>query len=139
MIYQKIFFVRYLFEIGHQKAFDMVQEELTPRRIKLAWRTTLNKVDCGVFTMRHMETYFGDSASSKWKPGFTKEGKFQNKLLENLRQKYAATLLLWRKNTKRDEILGHARQYCQTVDPLVRQGDRGKAAYEITGRLMLFG
>ncbi|KAL4573357.1 hypothetical protein LXL04_020160 [Taraxacum kok-saghyz] len=135
----KMFFLRYLFEIGHQKAFDMSQEELTPRRIKLAWRTTLNKFDCGVFTMRHMETYFGESASSKWKPGFTNEGKFQNKLLENLRQKYAAMLLLWRMNTKRDEILGHARQYCQTVDPLVREGDRGKVAFEITGRLMLFG
>ncbi|KAL4589141.1 hypothetical protein LXL04_002045 [Taraxacum kok-saghyz] len=116
----KMFFLRYLFEIGHQKAFDMSQEELTPRRIKLPWRTIYNKYDCGVFTMRHMKTYFGDSAASKWKPGFTKEGNFQNKLLEKLREKYAATLLLWRMNTKRDEILGHARQYCQTVEPHVR-------------------
>ncbi|KAL4557187.1 hypothetical protein LXL04_035359 [Taraxacum kok-saghyz] len=131
----KMFFLRYLFEIGHQKA----QEELTPRRIKLPWKTIYNKYDCGVFTMRHMETYFGESAASKWKPGFTKEDNFQNKLLEKLREKYTATLLLWRINTKRDEILGHARQYCQTVDPFVRQGDRGKAAYEITGRLKLFG
>ncbi|KAL4564718.1 hypothetical protein LXL04_028786 [Taraxacum kok-saghyz] len=96
----KMFFLKYLFEIGHQKAFDMSQEELTPRRIKLPWRTIYNKYDCGVFTMRHMETYFGESAASKWKPGFTKEGNFQNKLLEKLREKYAATLLLWRMNTK---------------------------------------
>ena len=89
--------------------------------------------------MRHMETYFGESAALKWKPGFTKEGSFQNKLLEKLREKYAATLLLWTMNTRRDEILGHARQYCQTVEPHVRQGDRGKAAYEITRRLQLFG
>ncbi|KAL4589589.1 hypothetical protein LXL04_002497 [Taraxacum kok-saghyz] len=124
----KMFFMRYLFEIGHQKAFDMSQEELTPRRIKLPWRTIYNKYDCGVFTMRHMETYFGESAASKWKPGFSKEGNFQNKLLEKLREKYATTLLLWRMNTRRDEILCHARQYCQTVEPHVRQGDRGKAA-----------
>ena len=29
-------------------------------RLKLPWATKDNKVDCGVFVMRHMETYFGD-------------------------------------------------------------------------------
>ncbi|KAL4579724.1 hypothetical protein LXL04_015887 [Taraxacum kok-saghyz] len=32
-IIRKVFFVRYLVEVGHPKAFDMANEDLTPRRI----------------------------------------------------------------------------------------------------------
>ncbi|MFS7919188.1 hypothetical protein Hanom_Chr03g00209861 [Helianthus anomalus] len=36
------------------------------------WRTLQNRVDCGVFTMRYMETYKG---KSPWNPGFVNEDK----------------------------------------------------------------
>ena len=139
MIYQKVFFLRYLFDIGHPKAFDMTSEELSPRRLKMPWRTTLNNVDCGFFTMRHMETYFGESSASKWKAGFTKEGLYQQKLLDRLREKYAATMLLSRMKNQCDVILSQVREYCQNVNANVCSGDRGKAAFEITGRLTAFG
>ena len=86
-----------------------------------------------------METYFGESSVSKWKAGFTKEGIYQQKLLDRLREKYAATMLLSRMNNQRDVILSQAREYCQNVDANVRSGDRGKAAFEIPGRLIAFG
>ncbi|KAL8215861.1 hypothetical protein R6Q57_022698 [Mikania cordata] len=31
----------------------------TPQSIDLPWKTTQNGIDCGVFCMRHMETYMG--------------------------------------------------------------------------------
>ncbi|KAL4579419.1 hypothetical protein LXL04_015565 [Taraxacum kok-saghyz] len=142
--YEKVFtplcfFLRNLFDIGLPKAFDMASEELTPKCLKMPWRTTFNKVDCGVFTMRHMETYFGEASTSKWKCGFTKEGNYQQKLLERLREKYAATMLLSRMNNQRDVILSQAREYCQKTDANVRSGDRFKAQFEITARLNAFG
>ncbi|MFS7914879.1 putative Ulp1 protease family catalytic domain, papain-like cysteine peptidase superfamily [Helianthus anomalus] len=38
---------------------------------KMEWRTTPNVVDCGIFTMRHMETYMGHIVG--WTCGLTKE------------------------------------------------------------------
>ncbi|KAL4591037.1 hypothetical protein LXL04_003985 [Taraxacum kok-saghyz] len=104
----KVFFLRYLFDIGHPKAFDMASEELTPR-------------------------------PSKWKAGFTKKGTHQQKLLERLREKYAATMLYSRMCYQRDVILSQAREYCQKTDANVLSGDRFKAQFEITGRLLTFG
>lgn len=29
------------------------------QRLKMRWQTKDNAIDCGIFAMRHMETYFG--------------------------------------------------------------------------------
>ncbi|PWA87075.1 transcription factor, MADS-box [Artemisia annua] len=50
--------------------------------IQLGCRTTNNFVDCGVFTMRHMETYKGNGADLCC---LSKEGKDQTKELKGLR------------------------------------------------------
>lgn len=31
----------------------------------MGWQTTLNSVDCGIFVMRHMETYMGNLCAGK--------------------------------------------------------------------------
>lgn len=33
---------------------------LQPRIVRMGWQTLTNGVDCGVFAMRHMETYMGN-------------------------------------------------------------------------------
>ncbi|KAJ0734537.1 hypothetical protein HanPI659440_Chr11g0421251 [Helianthus annuus] len=40
------------------------------------WRTENNDIDCGVFTMRHMETYKGEK--TPWVTGFVKENEVNN-------------------------------------------------------------
>nr|KAJ0216721.1 hypothetical protein LSAT_V11C300121420 [Lactuca sativa] len=65
-----------------------LKKSIKPQRLEMSWRTVKNKVDCGVFAMRHMETYMGQPLS-KWKPGLHKESAVQQTTLEKLRQKYA--------------------------------------------------
>ena len=36
-------------------------------RLKIPWRIAVNFTDCGIFCMRHMESYFGEG--EKWQSG----------------------------------------------------------------------
>ena len=123
-----------MFEIDHVKAYEMADEDLVPKKLDLPWRTTKNKNDCGVFAMRHMESYFGVSAISKWKMGFGKEGPAQEKLLEKVRKKYAATILLSELNTKREEVMDASLKY-QLLDPEIRGKDEYNAQFNVEGRV----
>nr|GMD79828.1 zinc finger BED domain-containing protein RICESLEEPER 2-like [Ipomoea batatas] len=41
------------------------------KRMPMKWRDTKNKMDCEVYLMRHMESYFGEGVGS-WECGLTK-------------------------------------------------------------------
>lgn len=69
--------------------------------MQLGCRTTNNFVDCGVFTMRHMETYKGNGADLCC---LSKEGKKQMKELKELRIKYAVKILLSDCNLVKSDI-----------------------------------
>lgn len=47
----------YMRSKDHRRVFDI--EKLEPQRLVMKWQTEDNYVDCGIFAMRHMETYFG--------------------------------------------------------------------------------
>ncbi|MFS7975671.1 hypothetical protein Hanom_Chr10g00883351 [Helianthus anomalus] len=51
-------------------------EESAIERKETEWRTLTNGVDCGVFTMLHMETYKGKTL---WLSGFVKEDEVNNR------------------------------------------------------------
>ena len=55
-------------------------------------RTMNNFVDCGVFVMRHMETFKGDEHGDCCR--LSEEGREQMKELCDLRRKYAVKILL---------------------------------------------
>lgn len=75
---------------------------LADRKVmQLGCRTTNNYVDCGVFTMRHMETYKGNGADLCF---LSKEGKKQMKELKELRIKYAVKILLSDCNLVKSDI-----------------------------------
>nr|KAJ0204368.1 hypothetical protein LSAT_V11C500264070 [Lactuca sativa] len=103
-----------LVKINHVKANEMDDKNITTVRLIMPWRTVYNKLDCGIFAMRHMEIYFGEKGS-KWKCGLPKEGVSQERILEKLRMKYAATILTSEINTKHDDVLKVAYEY-QKVD-----------------------
>lgn len=69
--------------------------------MQLGCRTTNNFVDCGVFTMRHMETYKGNGVDLCC---LSKEGKKQKKELKELRIKYAVKILLSDCNLVKSDI-----------------------------------
>ena len=52
--------------------------------LSMPWRGIFNRVDCGVYLMRHMETFFGDK-DKDWDCRFTARG---NKNVEMLRIKF---------------------------------------------------
>ena len=73
----------------------------TRKVLQLGCMTSNNFVDCGVFTMRHMETYRGDGADLCC---LSKEGKKQIKELRDLRIKYAVKILLSECNLLKGDI-----------------------------------
>nr|KAJ0188280.1 hypothetical protein LSAT_V11C900488800 [Lactuca sativa] len=84
-------FLKYLNEISHVKANEMADKSITPVRLTMPWMTVYNKVDCGGFAMRHIESYFGEKAA----------------------------ILTFEINTKRDDVLKVAYEY-QKVDQKIR-------------------
>lgn len=65
--------------------------------------TKHNDIDCGVFAMRHMETYlFGGEYDDLC--GLRREGKEQQNQLDELRKKYAAKILLTDLNKKKADF-----------------------------------
>ena len=80
----------YLLPENHPKHNELLDAEI--RIMKTGCRTRNNFVDCGVFVMRHMETYKGECYGDRC--GLCKEGKQQIKELRDLRIKYAAKILL---------------------------------------------
>nr|GEZ88352.1 ulp1 protease family, C-terminal catalytic domain-containing protein [Tanacetum cinerariifolium] len=94
-------FVQYLYYVKHPKAEAIEKAKI--KRMKMSWRTTHNSIDCGVFTMLHMESYTG--AEGEWKCGLAKESKKQNEQLNSLRSKFAAKIILSEFNLLREKFM----------------------------------
>ncbi|KAI7743162.1 hypothetical protein M8C21_006643 [Ambrosia artemisiifolia] len=75
----------YMMVNDHPMTSKMVSKK--PVRVQIEWRTTKNKIDCGVFTMRHMETSMS-TYKKKWVTDFQKEGPSQQMQFDDLRYKY---------------------------------------------------
>ncbi|PWA57478.1 hypothetical protein CTI12_AA372430 [Artemisia annua] len=90
------FFVTSVFEdyLLHKNHPNYRAMSGAPRKVlQLGCKTTNNFVDCGVFTMRHMEIYKGDGDCCDL-CCLSKEGKKQISELRELRIKYVAKILL---------------------------------------------
>ncbi|MFS7968196.1 hypothetical protein Hanom_Chr09g00794651 [Helianthus anomalus] len=100
-------------------------------RQKMDWRTTSNVVDCGVFTMRHLETYMGDIAG--WGSGLAKEdapNQLQQRRLNKLRTRYIVKILMHSENeiitqltksVRKILALGGIREMYETADKIIAQ------------------
>ncbi|GJX27918.1 ulp1 protease family, C-terminal catalytic domain-containing protein [Tanacetum coccineum] len=80
----KKFFVRHLKKYNHPKHNSI--SKLKHRIPKLKWSTTKNHSDCGVFTMMHLEHYFGKPAG-QWDFGLCVESDEQVSMLRRMRFK----------------------------------------------------
>ncbi|PWA56114.1 hypothetical protein CTI12_AA428850 [Artemisia annua] len=96
-------FGRYLSTVKHPKAMDLVKGNL--RIPKLKWQTASKAPNCGVFVMRHMETYMGEPVD-KYQCGINADPRKQVAQLNKLRIKYAAKILLCPCNLLSAKILG---------------------------------
>lgn len=88
-----------------------------PVRLAFPWRTLHNTIDCGVFLMRHMETYKGTSVKD-WKCELSNErddkgevSPKQQRELDDLRHKYVAKILLNDVNTLKHVVEEEINQF----------------------------
>ncbi|MFS8026599.1 putative Ulp1 protease family catalytic domain, papain-like cysteine peptidase superfamily [Helianthus anomalus] len=98
-------FVKYLRSIRHPKSLEF--DRVIPRRVEIEWATIGNSVDCGVFAMRHMETWFGETGE-KWDSGFPCAHTQKKASLTRLRKKYACKIISSEENIWRNEVMGAA-------------------------------
>lgn len=73
------------------------------QRLVMPWRDEENKVDSGVFAMRHMETYMGHRVKY-WDNGLAENS---DKTLQVLRVKYCKVLLSCDANNLSKENMSH--------------------------------
>ena len=78
-----------------------------PYLMELKWATDQNFVDCGVFCMRHMETFMGSNGPD-WNSGFSKNS---TKTLINLRELYMQAIVKSSINEVKDNILGKIKTF----------------------------
>ena len=105
---QKKLFVRYLHFVVHDMREKLHDDKTS--FLKMDWQTKENVNDCGIFVMRHMETFKGRPIT-KWQCGIVKESREQSKQLNNLRRKYAAKILLSDMNVKKRHIIAEAEEF----------------------------
>ncbi|CAH1416455.1 unnamed protein product [Lactuca virosa] len=126
----KKYFLRYLHEINYPRCHALQDPNIKPQIPHLICKTKDNKIDCGVFVMRYMETYMGET---KYKTGFPKEGT-QDALLDWVRTKYAYALINSEINLMKDDIMELAHEY-NKQNKEKRESDQRKACAEIHKRL----
>ncbi|KAL8260347.1 hypothetical protein R6Q59_028300 [Mikania micrantha] len=101
-------FAKYLLAKDHPSALKI--HHLTPILVDLPWKTTKNGVDCGIFSMRHIDTCMGKGVR-KWKTGLHQESEAQDKQLNQLRFKYLCKILLSNVNFLKEDVLVQAREH----------------------------
>ncbi|GJX65752.1 ulp1 protease family, C-terminal catalytic domain-containing protein [Tanacetum coccineum] len=97
----KKFFARHLKKYNHPKHIYVAK--LKHRIPKLKWSTTKNYSDCGVFTMIHLEHYFGKPVG-QWDFGLCEESDEQVSMLRRMRFKIATKILLHEFNVHAEKM-----------------------------------
>ncbi|KAK1401976.1 hypothetical protein POM88_001581 [Heracleum sosnowskyi] len=100
-------FVKYLQLKGFQVLAQMIRK-LKPSYLSMPWQTKSNSADCGIFVMRHMETYKGDTKN--WETELRNEGFGQYKQIIKLRSKYNNAIMSSNINERKDEIMAEAQK-----------------------------
>uniref|UniRef100_A0A803N3I1 Ubiquitin-like protease family profile domain-containing protein n=1 Tax=Chenopodium quinoa TaxID=63459 RepID=A0A803N3I1_CHEQI len=77
--------------------------------VDMPWRTLDNNVDCGIYAMRHMETYFG---KRKWNCGLRADN-FD--ALKALRMQYAYEILVDQVNKRHADFSMKAKKYFKEI------------------------
>lgn len=115
---QKQLFCRYLRLVKHPAPSVLEYAKVTP--IQTTWQTNNNVVDCGVFLMRHMETFDG-TTDGKWSCGFVEESAEQDRQLHRLRRKYATKILTSEENTLKAKVLEESETFAKWSKEAVKE------------------
>ncbi|CAH1435616.1 unnamed protein product [Lactuca virosa] len=89
--------------VVHWLEESKVRRNLKGIDLYMTWKTRGNSNDCGIFLMRHMETYKG-GALAQWTCGFKMETVEQIYQLRKLRRRYCLKILLSEVNIMKHEV-----------------------------------
>ncbi|KAI3732472.1 hypothetical protein L1987_63677 [Smallanthus sonchifolius] len=104
-------FESFITELSHPKTDEM--DDTMVKRFEMNLRTTKNSKDCGIFIMRHMESYMGEE-EKVWQCGFGVESEnVQQKQIEDLCRKYCTKILLHEINELKHYIVEEMKNYLQ--------------------------
>ncbi|XP_019161846.1 PREDICTED: uncharacterized protein LOC109158392 [Ipomoea nil] len=92
---------------AHSSSLYWKIEDIPVEVLPMTWKETENSIDCGIYVMRHMETYKG--TLKNWNPGFKRKLSVNADFISGLRAKYAATIITWGENTEMHRIMKAAR------------------------------
>ncbi|MFS7962211.1 hypothetical protein Hanom_Chr08g00724021 [Helianthus anomalus] len=101
-------FMKYLKLVNHPKFLCF--EAIILKILDFEWATVENSIDCGVFVMCHMETWFG-VIDDKWDSGFPLAYNEKTACLKRLRKKYVVKLVCSKVNKHHDRIMAEAVEY----------------------------
>ncbi|CAH1445865.1 unnamed protein product [Lactuca virosa] len=104
----KTYILDYLRSQNHPKT--KMFSHVMPHRLEMPWSTINNHIDCGVFTMRYMETYMSGSMN-EFKVGFKNEFPAQDDQLAKLRTKYLYKIITHEYNVHKDSVLQKVDQF----------------------------
>ncbi|GJU90547.1 ulp1 protease family, C-terminal catalytic domain-containing protein [Tanacetum coccineum] len=104
----KKLFTRHLKLYRNQKHSKI--QRLKAKILKMKWKTKTNFRDYSIFTMLHMESYSGQTAST-WDCGLVSESKLQCDMLRRLRFKFATKILLHEINVHAPKMLELAKEF----------------------------
>ncbi|KAL8259002.1 hypothetical protein R6Q59_026955 [Mikania micrantha] len=127
-------FANYLIQNHHPNGRHISTAKI--HRLAMPWRTEFNTVDCGVFLMRHMETYKG--CLLNWECGLCGENEVNNlqKLqLNDLRKKYVTKIILHDLNERFDWVTKDMMTYLRLPIEVRKEADRN-AHGNIEARLL---
>nr|GEZ37497.1 ulp1 protease family, C-terminal catalytic domain-containing protein [Tanacetum cinerariifolium] len=97
----KKFFARHMKNYNNPKHISVAK--LKHRIPKLKWSTTKNHLDCGVFTMIHLEHNFSKPVG-QWDLGLCEESNEQVSMLRRMRFKIATKILLHEFNVHAEKM-----------------------------------
>ncbi|KAL8231701.1 hypothetical protein R6Q57_001479 [Mikania cordata] len=120
---QRNSFVDYLIQTRHPSGRQIKKAKI--HRLCMRWRTQFNHVDCGVFIMRHMETYRGNGLLY-WDCGLCNEYEVNNaqkNQLNDLRRKYTTKIILHDINSRKFWVLKDIKAYIQLPIEVRRAAD----------------
>nr|GMC75084.1 zinc finger BED domain-containing protein RICESLEEPER 2-like [Ipomoea batatas]GMC85605.1 zinc finger BED domain-containing protein RICESLEEPER 2-like [Ipomoea batatas]GME17288.1 zinc finger BED domain-containing protein RICESLEEPER 2-like [Ipomoea batatas] len=87
---------------------------LETKRMPIKWRDSKNKVDCGLYVMRHMESYCGEGVGS-WECGLAKGHRTE---LNQLRLQYMKEICTFDRNAHCTSNVARALHFLPSPSPL---------------------
>ncbi|GJV36658.1 peptidase C48, SUMO/sentrin/Ubl1 [Tanacetum coccineum] len=87
-------FGRHLLMYQNTNADKILKGPKKATNLRMKWKTTKEKIDCGLYMIMHMELYEGSTAA-QWKTGLLPENDKNHRMqMDNLRSRIAAKILL---------------------------------------------